>query len=300
MDKLVSELRRLYFLPGQLELSRQAGDNGEPASVAGWRLTADILSRSLGGEGNVMLSLVGMDGMVRTMVVSVARGNDWAPVAALYEGVQKDLDLPAPAVSVSVEDGYQVWFSLAEPVSLHQARAFLNALRRRYLAGIPVQKLKFLPGAADDASAGALNAVSLVPALEVATGRWSAFIDPTMGSMFADETWLDMAPGLDKQAAMLAALESIKAGDVQRVLGLLEAESGVSGVSQEQSAGPGATASPLRLGASSGASTLDAGHGFTDPKRFLLAVMNDCSADPMHRIEAAKALLPYFESAAEK
>jgi hypothetical protein len=34
-----------------------------------------------------------------------------------------------------------------------------------------------------------------------------------------------------------------------------------------------------------------------DPKRFLLAVMNDPATDMPLRIEAAKALLPYFERA---
>lgn len=35
----------------------------------------------------------------------------------------------------------------------------------------------------------------------------------------------------------------------------------------------------------------------TDPKRFLLEVMNDSTAELRLRIEAAKALLPYFERA---
>jgi hypothetical protein len=231
------------------------------------------------------------------MVVSVAGGKHWALVAALYEGVQKDLDLPAPAVAVSVDEGYQIWFSLAETVSLPEARRFLDALQRKYLAEIPVQKLKFRPGAVD---AGALDTVSLVPALEVSTGRWSAFIDPTMGSMFADETWLDMAPGLDNQAGMLAALASIKAGDMRRVLGILEAEAVVASVSPETSAGPGGVASPFGLDTTHGAATLSVGNDFTDPTSFLLAVMNDAAAGARHRIEAAKALLPYFGNVAEK
>ncbi len=39
---------------------------------------------------------------------------------------------------------------------------------------------------------------------------------------------------------------------------------------------------------------LAVGGGFVDPKSFLLAVMNDPGATAEHRIEAAKALLPYF------
>ena len=62
----------------------------------------------------------------------------------------------------------------------------------------------------------------LVPALDETTGRWSAFIDPTMGSMFIEETWLEMAPARDKQAGMLAGVESIKAENFQLALASLQ------------------------------------------------------------------------------
>ncbi|NTV11175.1 MAG: terminase small subunit, partial [Zoogloea sp.] len=42
------------------------------------------------------------------------------------------------------------------------------------------------------------------------------------------------------------------------------------------------------------AARLDVAGHFDDPKGFLLAVMNDPSAGAGLRIEAAKALLPYF------
>ncbi len=50
-----------------------------------------------------------------------------------------------------------------------------------------------------------------------------------------------------------------------------------------------------RVRAPSGSgSGLNLAGAFTDPKTFLLAVMNDPAACVEHRIDAAKALLPYF------
>jgi len=47
-------------------------------------------------------------------------------------------------------------------------------------------------------------------------------------------------------------------------------------------------------------STLEVGNNFTDPKAFLLAVMNDASASSRDRIEAARALLPYCHGPASE
>lgn len=47
-------------------------------------------------------------------------------------------------------------------------------------------------------------------------------------------------------------------------------------------------------------SRLSVGGNFSDPKSFLLAVMNDPSASASQRIKAAKALLPYFEKVTPK
>lgn len=248
MNRLIAELQRLYFLPGQ----PAPADDGGPA-----------------------LDLAGPDGRVRVLAVDIARGADWEQAAALYGGVQTDLDLPPPAVSVSGTSGYRLWFSLAEPVAAADALDFLEALRRRYLADLPPARLQCHPA---PASPGRLD---LPSALDPASGKWSAFIDPALGSMFMDEPGLEMAPNPDKQADLLAGLESIKAGDFRRVLNLLQSPPEPPG----ENAGP----EPFALGV---------GGGFRDPKSFLLAVMNDPNASPAHRIEAAKALLPYFERAA--
>lgn len=276
MNRLIAELQRLYFLPGQLG---QAG----PTAAA---LTPEMLAQSLTGEARVALDPVGPDDRARALALDFARSADWEEVARLCQAIQEDLDLPAPAVSVSGKDGYRLWFSLAEPVPLEQAQRFLEALRRRYLADIPPARLAFRP------QAGEPGVLDLVPALDRETGKWSAFIDPAMGSMFAAEPGLEMAPNLDKQADLLAGFESIKAGDFQRALDALQ--------SPAETADSPAPAADSPRAAAGGQETLKVGSGFKDPKSFLLAVMNDPSASAELRIEAAKALLPYFEAGAGK
>ncbi|MGB4062871.1 MAG: hypothetical protein WBK19_03480 [Azonexus sp.] len=295
MNRLIAELTRLYFLPEQEWLSWQRNDNGERDYVGEGKLTPDILAERLTAGSNVGLTLVSPAGMLRTMVISVERGSYWDHLAVLYQGVQEDFDLPAPAISVSVEDGYQIWFSLAEPVPCQQAQFFLNALRVKYLADIPLSRLKFRPAAEACANADALTVLPLMQTLDEPAERWSAFIDPSMGSMFVEETWLEMAPNLDKQAAMLASLESIKSEDFRRVLTLLQADAALS-ASMDGNTRSGSDAGPQNFAANRLRSSLGLGSNFEDPKSFLMAVMNDPDSSVRDRIEAAKALLPYFES----
>lgn len=266
MNKLETELQRLYFLPGQ----------EWPGSIS--------------NAGNAAVELVTAGGLVRSLVISVERGGDWEAVAALYEGVQADLDLPPPAISVSGDEGYQIWFSLYEPIPLQLAQDFMQGLCRKYLAETKAAKLKLRPGSADE-----LRSVLLVPA-ELENGdRWSAYIDPTMGSMFVEETWLEMPPSLDKQAGMLASLESIKAQDFQQALSVLEAPAETSFEAPAQP--PRIQSNDFSQPRLSGKeAALSVGTSFTNPKDFLLAVMNDPNATTDQRIAAASALLPFFEN----
>lgn len=270
MNKLESELKRLYLLPGQ-EWPSPASDTDKP-----------------------VIKLLSTEGLVRCLVLSVDNGSNWEHVAALYQGVQEDLDLPAPAISVSSEDGYQIWFSLSEPVPLQLARDFMAGLCRKYLAEIKTDKLKLRPG-----PEGELGFVPLVPARVENTERWSAYIDPSMGSMFVEETWLEMPPSLDKQAGMLARQESIKAQDFQRTLGALPPLADLN-VTDLKHGSQAVTADPFPSRQSGKEATLNVGSGFADPKSFLLAVMNDPSASTDQRIAAAVALLPFFEKGAGK
>lgn len=222
--------------------------------------------------------------MVRTLAIGFEKSADWERVAGLHHGVQEDLDLPAPAISVPGRGGYRVWFSLAEAVPAAQARAFLEMLRRRYLADLPAKNLRFHP---DPGGAGQeeLGPADLLPTRHGAAGKWSAFIDPAMGAMFMDEAGLEMEPNPDRQADLLAGFKPIGAADFRRVLeesgpGAEPADNGPEPAPASQAAGPSRP-------------RLDVGGGFTDPRSFLLAVMNDPTASPELRIEAAKALLPY-------
>jgi hypothetical protein len=115
--------------------------------------------------------------------------------------------------------------------------------------------------------------VVAVPALREESGQWSAFIARDLAAVFADEPWLDMCPSPEAQADVLSRLKCIKPADFQNALALLAPD-------EEP---PMSTAG-------------DTGSAQTGPKQFLLQVMNDPSQDLHLRIEAAQALLPYFES----
>ncbi|HLO65280.1 MAG TPA: hypothetical protein VK165_20145 [Azonexus sp.] len=205
------------------------------------------------------------------LVIAFRRAADWESAALLWHAVQDELDLPAPAVSIDGQ-GYRLWFSLAEPVDDQQARRFLDGLRRRYLADLPASRLEF--GLTGD----------LPPCPLAEPERWAAFIDPGMGSMFTAEPWLEMAPNRNQQADLLAGFASMRMGDFVRALALLQPADGQLAEDHDEAA---------KLPASA----LSLPGPFTDPKLFLLAVMNDTSVSPQLRIEAAKVLLPYFEKA---
>ena len=224
-------------------------------------------------------ALIGAQGQVRAMVVDVAQQAGWDAVAALCQGIQDALDLPTPAIAVSGGAGFQVWLSLAEPVPVLQAQAFLAALCQRFLSQVPARHVQCTPVVEPSGTPPARHA-SLVPALQGATGRWSAFVAPGLASMFADEPWLDVPPGIDAQAQLLCRLESISAADFARAkkeLGLDDA--------------PVAPMLAATNVGNLGAATVPA-NTETDPRRFLLSVMNDPAVEMRLRIEAAKALLP--------
>ncbi|MBK7462360.1 MAG: hypothetical protein IPP59_18415 [Betaproteobacteria bacterium] len=297
MNKLISALQRLYFLQDQQWHSQSLNDGGDLAYAAEGPLTPAIVTKSLAGELTVGLNLVSPTGMARAMVVSFARATDWEQVANLYQAVQDELDLPAPAVSVSGRKGYSLWFSLAEALPLAQIQAFLAALRLKYLADIPLAHLELQPDA--------LAIKTLAPARHNTTGKWSAFIDPSMGSMFIVEPGLEMAPILDRQAGMLAGLKSIKTANFQRALSILQAPSELDGepaltLAEAAARLPTKVSRPPDLADGYRYSKLGEGNTYADPRDFLLAVMNDSSVGVKQRIKAAKALLPYFVSTASK
>ena len=263
MNRLQAELHRLY-LPhdSQSESDDPAGDE---------------------------IRLVDADGQVRTMVVDVARQAGWDGIAALWQGVQDELELPAPAIAISGINGYQVWFSLSEPVPLARALDFLQSLRLRYLSAIAPRHIVMKP-AADDLAPQHAQDARMVPSRQTGTGRWSAFVDPGLASMFADEPWLDLPPNPDAQGKLLSHFESIRPADFQQALRRLRPTGAAALCATETAAAGNAVGSGSRLVAAQAPP-----HDGLDPKGFLLGVMHDPTVDLRLRVEAAKALLPYFE-----
>lgn len=97
-----------------------------------------------------------------------------------------------------------------------------------------------------------------------------------------------MAPNLDKQAGMLTGLASITAEEFEQALSFLQS-------APELTANlPVQNNEPSQIPGHSEASILNQGSDFTNPKSFLLAVMNDPSASAEQRIQVAIALLPFF------
>ena len=248
MNRLQTELHRLY-------------------------LPHDAQSECQDVEGEA-IRLIGADGRVRTMVVEVAQQAGWDGVAALWQGIQGDLDLPAHAIAVSGIDGYQVWFSLSEPVPVAQALDFLESLRLRYLGAIAPKYIRMKPQA-DGSATGQAQYARRVPARQAESGHWSAFVAPGLAGMFADEPWLDLAPSPDAQAKLLSQVKCIQPAEFR--------------LAQERLRPAGAATAGVTASVAAGTA-----YEAQDPKRFLLAVMNDPGADMPLRIEAAKALLPYF------
>ncbi len=216
--------------------------------------------------------LVDAQGRVRAMVLELARPADWAVLSTVWGGVQADLTLPAPAIAVNGSDGFQLWFSLLKPVPATQARAFLDALRRRYLGDMAPARVALLPALAAS-SAGPPVHARPVPALQADSGQWAVFVASDLVPMFADAPWLDVPPNPDGQAQLLAPLKCIAPANFEQALQRLSPATApaASGLAPQP-----ATQAPSSL----------------DPRRFLLDVMNNDSLDLALRIEAAKALLP--------
>lgn len=251
MSRLQTELQRLY-------LPHDARPEGPDA------------------DGDA-IRLIDADGRVRALLVELAHQAGWAGVAALWQGVQDDLDLPAPAIAVSGVDAYQLWFSLAEPVPLAQALGFLESLRQRYLDAVAAKHIRIRPQAEDPAP-GQGQPIRRVPARQGESGHWSAFVAPGLAGMFADEPWLELPPSPEAQAKLLSQIACIQPAEFR--------------LAQERLRPVGAPVARASALVAAGVPRED-----QDPKRFLLAVMNDPATDMALRIEAAKALLPYFERA---
>lgn len=194
MEKLISELSRLYLVPGS------------PAAQA--------LAQRGGGGPCAAVDLVSVDGLMRAIAIPFrkAPGADeqhWERLCTVANGLQADFGFPAPAVSVASAGGFVLWLSLAVPVPVAAARRLVDGLGRLWPDTLP------------DAAAVA-TPVELPPCLNGATGTWAAFIHPGMGASFADESGLDMPPPAAGQVAFLEGLDSITAEQFDAALARLE------------------------------------------------------------------------------
>lgn len=221
---------------------------------------------------------------VRSMVMALTPPPHWQVLARVWRGLQSELGLPAPAIAVAGGAGLQLWFSWAEPVAMAQALAFIDALRLRYLPDVDAGRVH----------GQVLSAALPVPAELNEPGRWSAFVAADLVAVFDDTPWLDVKPSDEGQAALLRGLLTMAPSAFDQACQQL-------GV---HAAPAPAVAEPRRAGltgATPASDTLRAGSpaAETDPRRFLLQVMNDSSVALALRIEAAKALLQHRAEAAK-
>lgn len=294
MSRLHAEFRRLY-LPHALPAAPGDDPNAEPG-------LSDITATAALADGH---------GRVRALVLALARPADWSLLSPVWRGVQAELDLPAPAVAVDGSEGLQLWFSVAQPVGLLQAQAFLAGLRRRWLASLPAARLGLMPRSGD--GPGALQwatAAAVLAQQEQSPGCWPAFIAPDLAAVFADTPWLDLPPSAEGQADLLAGLRSIKPETWQAALEALGAHSELPGAdhaaagdARAAEAGAGAAQPVLQPAASTmpGASdppaapptapTVPLSPAQAAAEQFLLSVMNDGDTPLALRIQAAQALL---------
>jgi hypothetical protein len=196
VQKLISELSRLYL----------------SAAI----LPPQELEHHLLGKTTRSMGLVTGDGTTRAMVIPFRKMPDageahhWSLLCTVANALQTQLDLPAPAVSISGADGYGLWLSLETPAPIALVQQFLELLGKAYFPDIEV--------APDAASAP----VELPPCLNQGTGKWAAFIHPGLGASFADESGLEMAPPAAGQAALLENLQSISQLQFQHAMHALQ------------------------------------------------------------------------------
>ncbi|XHS80477.1 hypothetical protein ACFJGW_11020 [Burkholderiaceae bacterium UC74_6] len=203
------------------------------------------------------------DGRVRALCIELASPADWRAFGALWRGVQAELELPAPGIAINGCHGYQLWFSMAAPVAATEAEAFAEALRRRWLAEALPQRVRVLTA----------NLDGILPPQQVAVEQWAAFVAPDLAPVFEDTPWLDVEPSAEGQADLLSRQQPILLGAWQEAMRRL----GAAPV-PAQAVRPAVPTAPLVSNES-------------DPRAFLLRVMNDPQVEMTLRIEAAKALL---------
>ncbi|WP_073214874.1 hypothetical protein [Massilia sp. CF038] len=192
MQKLLSDLSRLYLLPGTLSL--------------------DAFQQHMADQAGAPVPLAAADGSARALVIPFRKApgssdaRHWTLLCEVANALQTALGLPAPAVSISGTDGFDLWlsFETAQPHTLLQE--LLMLLQAAYCP-----ELQLTPQQVGTAAA-------LPPCMDAATGKWSAFIHPDLGASFADEPWLEVAPPMAGQSALLQHCGSISPAALREAL----------------------------------------------------------------------------------
>ncbi|PWF55673.1 hypothetical protein [Massilia glaciei] len=202
MQKLTSELNRLYLAAGTL--------------------SAEVLAQRMQGQASPAISLTTDDGLTRAMVIAFDKIDEgegeqhWERLCTVANRLQTELGFPAPAVSISGANGYCLWLSLKTPAPATLVQQFVELVRKTYAPEMALH-------------ADATNTpVELPPCLNQRSGKWAAFINPGLGASFAEESGLEMAPPLAGQSALLLGLESISDAQFKQAFETLQQSQGAA------------------------------------------------------------------------
>ncbi|MFP5392843.1 MAG: hypothetical protein ACLGI6_15050 [Gammaproteobacteria bacterium] len=193
MQELIAQLARLYLPAGPV-----------PDGLAGHLGGGAARTFDLTREGRVRALVIGFDRQDGD-----AEGAHWQRLCDVANALQAELALPAPAVSISGEQGFRLWLSFEQMVPVAVMQRFADLLQGACLADLPAP--------------GSISApVAFLPCLNPATGKWAAFIHPGMGASFAEEAGLEVAPPAAAQAAFLEPLQSIGTDKLEHALARLQ------------------------------------------------------------------------------
>ena len=236
---------------------------------------------------------------VCALAMALTQSPTWKELGQVWRGVQSELALPAPAIAVAGAGGLQLWFSLAEPVAAPRALVFLDALRERFLPDVEAGRVRcrlhggaHLPSTPKAMAQVGFDDMQPIPSPLDASGRWSAFVAADLVAVFEDTPWLDVEPSAEGQSALLRGLAVMERPAFERACLLLGLRPeplavGTEVVDPVTTVAPGLDSTPLSLPGVAAAAAE------TDPRRFLLQVMNDSTVALALRVEAAKALLQH-------
>lgn len=191
-------------------------------------LNAEItrLYRLDGDTDSQPLELVSAAGQTRALVLEFRRKagqavpRHWDNLCRMANYLQQQLELPAPAVSITGVNSFRLWLSLAHAVPLEHAETFLQQLCATSLPELAADELDWLPQGSRQPAQTTLDC----PPTFNGNGLWSAFIHPGMGAAFEEESGLVVEPPPAGQAAFLERLHSISASQWTHACALLQSQ----------------------------------------------------------------------------